>query len=128
MPEFPEIPYAATKRASEDMPLSFRDSHRLENIRFRYFNVAGSDPDCETGERHWPETNLIPVALKAITDECGQFEMFGTDYPTPDGTCIWDYVHVADLVDAHILGLKRLLQTKRRPVPRSCGQPWPNAR
>ena len=110
-PELPGNPYAATKRASEDMLLSFRDSHGLESVRFRYFNVAGADPDCEIGEHHRPETHLVPLVLNAITDEGGQLEVFGTDYPTPDGTCIRDYIHVSDLVDAHILGLKRLLHT-----------------
>ena len=109
--ELPGNPYAATKRASEDMLLSFRDSHGLESIRFRYFNVAGADPDCEIGEHHRPETHLVPLVLNAITEEGGQVEVFGNDYPTPDGTCIRDYIHVSDLVNAHILGLKQLLHT-----------------
>ena len=111
-PELPGNPYAATKRASEDLVLSFRNSHGLESIRFRYFNVAGADSDCEIGEHHEPETNLLPLVLGAITDDCGPVELFGTDYPTPDGTCIRDYIHVSDLVDAHILGLNQLLHTK----------------
>ena len=115
-PELPGNPYAATKQTSENMLLSFRDSHGLESIRFRYFNVAGADPDCEVGEHHRPETHLVPLALNAITDEGSQLEVFGTDYPTPDGTCIRDYIHVSDLVDAHILGLKQLLQHQRKPT------------
>ena len=110
-PEMPGNPYAVTKRASEDMILSFRVSRGLESIRFRYFNVSGADPDCEIGEHHRPETHLVPLVLNAITEEGGQVEVFGTDYPTPDGTCIRDYIHVSDLVNAHVLGLKRLLHT-----------------
>lgn len=110
-PELPGNPYAASKQTSEKMLLSFRDSHGMESIRFRYFNVAGADSDCEVGEHHRPETHLVPLVLNAITDEGGQVEVFGADYPTPDGTCIRDYIHVSDLVDAHILGLKQLLHT-----------------
>lgn len=105
-PELPGNPYPATKRAVEDMPLSFRDSRGLGSIRVGYFDVAGAGPDCGIGGHHRPETNLIPSVLEAITDEDGQVEVFGTDCPTPDGSCIRDHMQVSDLVDAHVLGLK----------------------
>ena len=75
---------------------------------FRYFNVAGADPDCDVGEFHQPETHLIPLILDAIDGKRDNITIFGTDYETPDGTCIRDYVHVCDLVEAHVLGLKWL--------------------
>ena len=75
---------------------------------FRYFNVAGADPDGEIGEFHNPETHLIPLILDTIAGKRDKITIFGTDYETPDGTCVRDYVHVCDLVDAHLLGLKWL--------------------
>ena len=75
---------------------------------FRYFNVAGADPEAEVGEFHQPETHLIPLILDAVDGKRDALTIFGTDYDTPDGTCIRDYVHVCDLVDAHVLGLKWL--------------------
>jgi len=77
-------------------------------VIFRYFNVAGADPEGDIGEFHKPETHLIPLILDAIDGTRDKITIFGTDYETPDGTCIRDYVHVCDLVDAHILGLKWL--------------------
>ncbi len=100
--------YGASKRAIEDMLKDFGASHGLNSVIFRYFNVAGADPDAEVGERHVPETHLIPLILQAVDGQRGALTIFGTDYPTPDGTCIRDYVHVMDLVDAHVLGLKSL--------------------
>ena len=76
---------------------------------FRYFNVAGADPEGEIGEQHTPETHLIPLMLDAVAGKRPALTVFGTDYPTPDGTCVRDYVHVSDLADAHVLGLQRLL-------------------
>jgi UDP-glucose 4-epimerase len=84
----------------------------LNHVIFRYFNVAGADPDGEVGEFHQPETHLVPLILDAIDGKRDALTIFGTDYDTPDGTCIRDYVHVCDLVDAHILGL-RWLQKNR---------------
>lgn len=100
--------YGKSKRAIEDMLGDFRASHGLRTVIFRYFNVAGADPEGEVGEHHRPETHLIPVMLDAIDGKRPALTVFGTDYPTPDGTCIRDYVHVSDLVDAHVLGLKWL--------------------
>ena len=84
----------------------------MQHVIFRYFNVAGADPDGEIGEFHQPETHLIPLILQAIDGQRDALTVFGTDYDTPDGTCIRDYVHVCDLVDAHVLGVKWLLDGK----------------
>jgi len=78
-------------------------------VIFRYFNVAGADPEAEIGEFHRPETHLIPLMLDAIRGKREALTIFGTDYDTPDGTCIRDYVHVTDLVAAHVRGLEWLL-------------------
>lgn len=100
--------YGGSKRAIEDMLRDFGASHGLNSVIFRYFNVAGADPEAEVGERHEPETHLIPLMLDAIAGKRPALTVFGSDYPTPDGTCVRDYVHVSDLVDAHVLGLKWL--------------------
>lgn len=104
--------YGASKRAIEDILRDFEASHGLNHVVFRYFNVAGADPDGEIGEFHRPETHLIPVLLHAIDGNREGVTVFGADYDTPDGTCIRDYVHVMDLVDAHISGLKWLIEGK----------------
>lgn len=104
--------YASSKRATEDMLADFGAAHELKSVIFRYFNVAGADPDAEVGEFHQPETHLVPLMLDAIAGKRDALTIFGTDYDTPDGTCIRDYVHVCDLVDAHVLGLKWLLDGK----------------
>lgn len=100
--------YGASKRAVEEMLQHFSVSHGLRHVIFRYFNVAGADPDSEIGEWHNPETHLIPLILDTIDGKRDVITIFGTDYETPDGTCIRDYVHVCDLVDAHVSGLKWL--------------------
>jgi UDP-glucose 4-epimerase len=102
--------YGASKRAIEDILRDFAASDGLRHVIFRYFNVAGADPEGEVGEFHQPETHLIPLMLDAIEGKRDGLTIFGTDYDTPDGTCIRDYVHVCDLVDAHVLGLKWLQQ------------------
>ena len=102
--------YGASKRAIEDMLRDFSISAGLRHTIFRYFNVAGADPDGEIGECHIPETHLIPLVLDAISGRRDAITIFGTDYKTPDGTCIRDYVHVCDLVDAHLAGLEWLRQ------------------
>jgi UDP-glucose 4-epimerase len=104
--------YGASKRAIEDILRDFEAAHGLRHVIFRYFNVAGADPDGEVGEFHLPETHLVPLMLDAIEGKRDALTIFGTDYDTPDGTCIRDYVHVCDLVDAHILGLKWLSDGK----------------
>lgn len=108
-PQFPGNAYGASKRAVESILMNFADSHGLRPMIFRYFNVAGADPDGEIGEWHDPETHLIPLIFDAILGRRAALTIFGTDYATPDGTCMRDYVHVSDLVEAHVLGLKRLL-------------------
>jgi UDP-glucose 4-epimerase len=104
-PQDPINAYGASKRAIEDILTNFEAAHGLKHVIFRYFNVAGADPEAEVGEVHQPETHLIPLMLQAIDGQRPALTIFGTDYDTPDGTCIRDYVHVCDLVDAHVLGL-----------------------
>jgi UDP-glucose 4-epimerase len=106
--QMPINAYGASKRAIEEMLGHFGTSHGLRAVIFRYFNVAGADPEGEVGEFHQPETHLIPLMLDAIAGKRPRLTVHGTDYDTPDGTCIRDYVHVMDLVDAHVLGLKWL--------------------
>ncbi len=115
-PQQPLNAYGASKRAIEDILRDFHAAHGLNHVIFRYFNVAGADPDAEVGEFHQPETHLVPLMLDAIDGKRDGLTVFGTDYDTPDGTCIRDYVHVCDLVDAHVLGLKWLEQGKESRV------------
>ncbi|WP_299639149.1 UDP-glucose 4-epimerase GalE [uncultured Ruegeria sp.] len=110
--QYPLNAYGASKRAIEDILKDFEAAHGLRHVIFRYFNVAGADPEGDVGEFHRPETHLIPLMLDAIDGKREGLTVFGTDYDTPDGTCIRDYVHVCDLVDAHILGLGWLEQGK----------------
>jgi len=100
--------YGASKAAVESMLSDYGRAHGIAHVSFRYFNVAGADAAGEIGEAHDPETHLIPLALQAATGRRGALTIFGKDYDTPDGTCIRDYVHVEDLVEAHILGLDHL--------------------
>jgi len=104
--------YGASKRAIEEILRDFEAAHGLRHVIFRYFNVAGADPDGEVGEHHEPETHLIPLMLDAIAGKRPALTLHGTDYDTPDGTCIRDYVHVMDLVEAHVLGLNWLEEGK----------------
>ena len=104
--------YGASKRAIEDILRDFEVAYGLNHVIFRYFNVAGADPETEVGEFHQPETHLIPLVLDAIEGKRDALTIFGTDYDTPDGTCIRDYVHVMDLVEAHVLGLTWLQDGK----------------
>ena len=106
--QHPINPYGSSKRAIEDMLRDFEHAYGMRHVIFRYFNVAGADPDGEIGEFHKPETHLIPLMLDAIDGKRDALTIFGTDWDTPDGTCIRDYVHVMDLVEAHVLGLKWL--------------------
>jgi UDP-glucose 4-epimerase len=91
---------------------NYQAAFGLNHVTFRYFNVAGADSDGEVGEFHQPETHLIPLILDAIYGKRDALTIFGTNYDTPDGTCIRDYVHVCDLVDAHVLGLMWLQEGK----------------
>lgn len=112
----PASPYANTKAAAERMIADYAAAHGLRTLAFRYFNVAGADPDGEIGEHHRPETHLIPLVLDAIQGKRAALSIFGDDYPTRDGTCIRDYVHVSDLVAAHVAGLDYLSRENRAPV------------
>ena len=115
-PQMPLNAYGASKRAVENILRDFGASHGLEAVIFRYFNVAGADPEGDVGEWHQPETHLIPVMIDAAQGRRPALTVYGTDYPTPDGTCIRDYVHVMDLIDAHMKGLSWLLQGRGSAV------------
>ena len=106
--QLPINSYGASKKAVEEILWNMEQAYDLNSVIFRYFNVAGADPEGEIGEFHQPETHLVPLILQAIDGQRDALTIFGTDYQTPDGTCIRDYVHVCDLVDAHILGLRHL--------------------
>ncbi len=115
-PQRPINAYGGSKRAIEDILRDFGVSHGLAHVIFRYFNVAGADPEGEVGEQHVPETHLIPLMLDAIEGKRPALTLFGSDYPTRDGTCVRDYVHVSDLVAAHVLGLQWLLDQRGNRV------------
>ncbi len=100
--------YGGSKRAVEEMLRDYGKATGLAHVSFRYFNVAGADPDRQVGEFHRPETHLIPLALDAVRGRRDALTIYGTDYATRDGTCVRDYVHVMDLVDAHVRGLEYL--------------------
>lgn len=104
-PLSPLSPYAWSKRMIEQILADFDRAYGLKHVCLRYFNAAGADPDAEIGERHQPETHLIPLILHAALGLRDNITIFGTDYPTPDGTCLRDYIHVTDLADAHVKAL-----------------------
>jgi UDP-arabinose 4-epimerase len=108
-PQFPINPYGFTKLAVEHALRDFEAAYGLRRVSLRYFNAAGADPEGELGERHDPETHAIPLAILSALGRRGPFEIMGTDYPTPDGTAVRDYVHVSDLADAHVRAAKHLL-------------------
>jgi UDP-arabinose 4-epimerase len=101
----PLNPYGDTKLAIERALHWYAAAYGLRYVALRYFNAAGADPDGEIGEEHEPETHLIPLALRAALGAGDPLQIFGTDYPTPDGTAIRDYIHVSDLADAHVRAL-----------------------
>ena len=104
----PINPYGHSKLTAEQMIADFGKAHGLRAAVLRYFNAAGADPDGELGECHDPEAHLIPLAMQAVTGDGPSLTLFGDDYPTPDGTCIRDYIHVSDLADAHVRALAQL--------------------
>jgi UDP-arabinose 4-epimerase len=110
-PVAPINPYGATKMICEQMLRECALAFPLSYIALRYFNAAGADPDGEIGECHVPETHAIPLLLDAAVGEGKGFTIFGDDYPTPDGTCVRDYIHVSDLADAHVQALNALLNS-----------------
>jgi UDP-glucose 4-epimerase len=107
-PKAPINPYGASKLMVEQVLQDYDRAYGLKSVCLRYFNAAGADPDGELGERHDPETHLIPLVLQAASGRRPHISVFGRDYDTPDGTCIRDYVHVTDLCDAHLLALRHL--------------------
>lgn len=107
-PTRPTNPYGRTKLAFEGLLESYRVAYGLEYTCLRYFNAAGADPGAEIGEDHAPESHLIPIVLQVALGQRAQVNILGDDYPTPDGTCLRDYIHVNDLAAAHLLALERL--------------------
>ncbi len=108
-PQSPINTYGATKLMVEQILADFDRAYQFRSVCFRYFNAAGADPEARLGEDHNPETHLIPLVLQTALGRREAIYIFGTDYPTPDGTCIRDYIHVSDLADAHVRGLEYLL-------------------
>ncbi|MBN2124136.1 MAG: UDP-glucose 4-epimerase GalE, partial [Deltaproteobacteria bacterium] len=109
-PQNPINPYGRTKLMVEQMLVDFETAYSLRSVCLRYFNAAGADPEGELGEDHRPETHLIPLVLQTALGQRERVDIFGDDYPTRDGTCIRDYIHIYDLAHAHLLALDRLLQ------------------
>ena len=107
-PQSPINPYGHSKLMVEQILRDFDQAYGLRSVIFRYFNAAGADPQGRVGEDHNPETHLIPLVLLTALGQRQNISIFGTDYDTPDGTCIRDYIHVTDLAEAHVLGLKYL--------------------
>jgi len=107
----PTNPYGETKLAVEKMLKWAEKAYGIHHVILRYFNVAGADKEGLIGEDHRPETHLIPIILQVALNKREEIKIFGEDYQTPDGTCVRDYIHVTDLVDAHILALEKLEST-----------------
>lgn len=107
-PKQPTNPYGETKLAMEKMLHWYDIAYGIRSISLRYFNAAGADPEGQIGEDHHPEEHLIPVALAAVLGQRDKLSVFGTDWPTPDGTCIRDFIHVCDLTEVHRLALDAL--------------------
>jgi len=115
-PQAPINPYGATKLMVERILQDFDVAYGLKSVIFRYFNAAGADPNGVIGEDHNPETHLIPLILLTALGKRDAITVYGSDYPTPDGTCLRDYVHVTDLAEAHVLGLQCLLNSKKSEI------------
>jgi UDP-glucose-4-epimerase GalE len=109
----PINPYGNTKMAVERALADYAAAYGWGYAALRYFNAAGAAPDGRIGEDHDPETHLIPIVLQSVLGQRPAVEVYGTDYPTPDGTCIRDYIHVDDLAEAHLLALEALAPGKR---------------
>ena len=112
LPRAPINPYGDSKAMVEVILESCATAHGLQSIALRYFNASGADPEGRTGERHDPETHLIPLVIQAARGQRPQIKIYGTDYDTPDGTCIRDYIHVADLASGHVAAVKNLLESE----------------
>jgi UDP-glucose 4-epimerase len=111
-PKSPINPYGQSKLVVENILKDYCNAYDLNATCFRYFNAAGADSSGEIGEAHNPETHLIPNILKSVLSGRSELKVFGADYPTPDGTCVRDYVHVNDLAQAHLLGLEYMQNNK----------------
>jgi UDP-arabinose 4-epimerase len=109
-PQQPINPYGMSKLMVEHILADFDRAYGLRSVPLRYFNAAGASPEAEIGEAHDPETHLIPLALDAVAGRGPELTVYGDDYPTPDGTCIRDYIHVGDLASAHVLALEHLIE------------------
>ncbi len=109
-PRQPVNPYGVSKLFFEQALDAYDRAYGLRFTSLRYFNAAGADESGEIGELHEPESHLIPSGFLAATGQRAELELFGTDYPTPDGTCVRDYIHVSDLADAHVSALERLAE------------------
>ncbi|MBV1863524.1 MAG: UDP-glucose 4-epimerase GalE [Rhodobacteraceae bacterium] len=109
-PQIPINPYGRTKLLGEQVLQDYATAYSFNYAILRYFNACGADPSGELSEKHRPETHLIPLALMAACGRIAQLNVYGTDYSTPDGTCIRDYIHVTDLADGHVLALRNLEQ------------------
>ena len=110
--EKPISPYGKSKYFFEQILKDYSNSYNIRYSILRYFNAAGADPDGEIGEDHTPETHLIPLILDVAAEKRANIEIFGTDYNTPDGTCIRDYIHVTDIANAHILAAQKSLESE----------------
>jgi len=108
-PQRPANPYGASKAMVERILADYGAAYGISSVSLRYFNAAGADPDGDIGEAHSPETHAIPLILMAARGDIPQFDIYGTDYPTRDGTAIRDYIHVSDLADGHVRALDYLL-------------------
>ena len=108
-PQQPINPYGRTKLMVEQLLGDYDHAYGFKSVCLRYFNAAGADPECELGERHNPETHLIPLVLQAASGRRPHINVFGRDYDTPDGTCVRDYIHINDLCAAHWLALQSLM-------------------
>jgi len=117
----PINPYGDSKLAFERALRWFHEAYGLEYLSLRYFNAAGADAEGEFGEDHSPETHLIPLVLDAAAGRRPDVKVFGTDYPTPDGTCLRDYIHVTDLARAHVVGLQALMNGRISSQPINLG-------
>lgn len=112
----PINPYGHTKLMIENILMDYANAYDFRYVSLRYFNAAGADPDGELGEDHHPETHLIPLVIEAALKKRDQVKIYGTDYPTKDGTCIRDYIHINDLAEAHVLALQYLLSGGKSDV------------
>ncbi len=112
-PQHPINPYGKSKLMIEEILQDFDHAYGIKHVNLRYFNAAGADPEGEIGEWHDPETHLIPLVLRVTLRKLDRLEVFGDDYPTEDGTCIRDYIHVMDLADAHVKAMEYLKKTNK---------------